>query len=122
MLVVIVGTSLGSMRMFVRVFVVAVCVLVLLVVHVRAPFVNAKLDAAHILPLLPLEVHVKVANVQLRKLPLERRWFHAQIAQGADGHVAADAGEAVEEENFHGCGSSRASRTKASSESRTAPS
>jgi len=72
-----------------------------LVVRVRGAFVNAKFHALHLLPLLAVEVHVKIAEIELRELPLEGGRFHAKINKGADGHVAGDAGKAVEEEDFH---------------------
>ena len=50
---------------------------------------------------LALEVHVEIAECEFRQLPFEGGGFHAEIDERADGHVAADAGEAVEEEDFH---------------------
>lgn len=76
-------------------------VFLVLVVRVRGAFVNAKFHSLHLLPLLAVEVHVKIAEVELRELPLEGGRFHAEIDEGADSHVAGDAGKAVEEENFH---------------------
>jgi hypothetical protein len=77
--------------------------LLILVVRVGRAFVDAKFHAFQILPLLALEVHVEIAEVELGKLPLQGRGFDAKIDEGADGHIAGDAGEAVEEEDFHGC-------------------
>ena len=71
---------------------------------VRFSLVDAELHALDALPLLALEVHVEVAEVELRQLPFERGGLHAEVAQRTDSHVAADAGDAVEEENFHGRG------------------
>lgn len=72
-----------------------------LLMRVRRALVNAEFHALDPLPLLPLEVHVEVADVDLRELPLERGGFHTEVAQGADGHVAADAGKTVEKEDLH---------------------
>jgi hypothetical protein len=85
---------------------VAAAVLVLvrgLILRVRVgrAFVDAKFHALDLLPLLAGEVHVEVAEVELRQLPFERGRFHTEIDQRADGHVAADPGEAIEEESFH---------------------
>jgi hypothetical protein len=68
---------------------------------VRRPFVNAELHALDRLPTLAVEVHVKIADVQLRKLPFQRRRFDAEIDEGTDGHIAGDAGKAVEKKSFH---------------------
>ena len=70
-------------------------------VRVGRAFVDAKFHALDLLPLLAVEVHVEVAEVELRQLPFERGRFHAEIDQRADGHVAADPGEAIEEKSFH---------------------
>lgn len=75
--------------------------LLILVVRVGGTFVDAEFHAFHLLPLLAVEVHVEIAEIELGKLPLESGRFHAEIDEGADGHVAGDAGKAVEEENFH---------------------
>ena len=75
--------------------------LFVLVVRVCRAFVDAELHAFHLLPLLALEVHVEIAEVELRELPFESRGFHAEIDEGAHGHVAGDAGKAIEEEDFH---------------------
>jgi len=78
-------------------------VMLILIRCMGRAFVNRKLHAFDFLPFRAVEVHVKVADIQLRKLPLERRGLHAEVDQGADGHVAADAGNAVEIEGFaHG--------------------
>ena len=82
--------------------VVLVLVMLILVVRMCRAFMDAKFHPFHFLPLLPVEVHVKIADVELGKLPLEGRWFDAEIAKRADCHVAADAGETIEKENFHG--------------------
>jgi len=80
----------------------AVIVWLVLAVGMRLAFVDAKFHPFHFLPLLPVEVHVKIANVELGKLPLERGRLNAEIDESADGHVAADSGKTIEEENFHG--------------------
>lgn len=63
---------------------------------------NAEVDALNFGTLLALEVHVKVTQIQLGQFPFQGGRFHSEVAQGADSHVAADAGEAVEIERFHG--------------------
>lgn len=63
----------------------------ILIVRVRRTFMDAKFHAFQIMPLRPLEVHVEIAEVELRELPFERGWFHAEIDECADRHVAADA-------------------------------
>ena len=67
----------------------------ILIMGVRGPFVDAELDPLDGLPLLPLEVHVEVPDLQLGEFPLQGGRFDPKVAKGADGHVAADAGEAV---------------------------
>ncbi len=61
-----------------------------LCVGVRAARVDAEFHAFDVLALLALEVHVEVSDVQLGKLPLERRGLHSQVAERANGHVTAD--------------------------------
>ena len=72
-----------------------------LFVGVRAARVDAEFHSLDVLALLALEVHVEVPDIQLGKLPLERGRLHSQVAERADGHVAADARETVEKENSH---------------------
>jgi hypothetical protein len=64
--------------------------------------VDAEVDSFDTFPMLPIEVHVEVSDLQLGELPLECRGFDAEVAEGADGHIAADAGGTVEEQNAHG--------------------
>jgi hypothetical protein len=86
------------MPMFVLVIVIAGFILV---VRVRRALVDAKLHALDVLPLLPVEVHVEVADIELRQLPFERGRLDAEIDERANGHIAGDAGKAVEEESLH---------------------
>jgi hypothetical protein len=79
---------------------VAMFMLVLLVRMDRA-CVDAEFRALHLLPFGTVEVHVKIADIELGKLPFECRGLYAQVAQRADRHVAADAREAIEEEDLH---------------------
>ncbi len=74
---------------------------VMLIVGVRRALVDAELHALDAVALLALEVHVEVADVHLRELPLERGGLHTEVAKSADGHVAADAGKTVEKEDLH---------------------
>jgi hypothetical protein len=79
-------------------FAVMMCVLL---VGVCRTYVDAEFDSGDPLPLGTLEVRVKVADVQFREFPLEGRRLHAQVAERADRHIAADSGEAIEEKNAH---------------------
>ena len=47
-------------------------------------------------------MHVEVAEIEFGEFPFQDGGFDTEIDEGADGHVSADAGEAVEEEGFHG--------------------
>ena len=51
--------------------------------------------------LLPRDVQMVFAQSKLPQLVLEGRSIHAQIQQGADKHVAADATEDIEVKCFH---------------------
>jgi len=75
--------------------------MLILLVRMRRTSVDAELGSLHILPLVAFEMHVKVADLELGKLPFKCGRFHAEIAECAYGHVATDAGEAIEEEDFH---------------------
>jgi hypothetical protein len=57
---------------------------------VRAPFVNGEMDSFDTFALGSIKVHVKIAEIDFRQLPLERGRFDAQVHQSANGHVAAD--------------------------------
>jgi len=83
---------------------VAVIVGFVLVVRVGRSFVDAKFHAFHFLPLLPVEMHMKISDIELGELPFQGGGLDAEIDEGADGHVATDAGETIEEEDFHGGG------------------
>ena len=85
------------MRMLVRMSVLVPAVLLM-----RRAAVDVEFHTLDVLPLCAIVVHVEVADVQLAQLPFERAGFHAEINERADHHVAADAGDAVEEEGFHG--------------------
>ena len=73
----------------------------ILIVRVSRALVNSKFDADHVLPRLPLEVHVEIAELHFGEFPFKRGGLHSQIGKRADHHVAADARETVEVENFH---------------------
>jgi hypothetical protein len=92
--------------MFVRMRFVAVMMLVpafrfVLIVRVRRAFVDAEFHALDRLPLLPLEVHVKIADLHFRQLPFKYGRRHAEIAKRADGHVTADSRETIEIKDAH---------------------
>jgi hypothetical protein len=82
--------------------VVRVTVIVfILFVSVDRPFVDGEFHPLNLLPLLPVEVKVKVAKRKLREFPLQRGGLDAEIYKSADHHVAADSGDAVEKECAH---------------------
>lgn len=92
------------MPMFVLMMMVPLAMLavfLVLVVRVRRAFVNAELHPFHLLPLLAVEVHMEIAEVELGELPFEGGGLDAEIDQSADGHIAGDARETIEEEDFH---------------------
>jgi hypothetical protein len=69
---------------------------------VGGAFVDTEFHALDLLPLFAVEVHVEIAEIELGELPFEGGRFDTEINEGANGHVAGDAGKAVEEEDFHG--------------------
>jgi hypothetical protein len=77
-----------------------VVVLVLLML-VNRSLVNTELGAFDVHSFGAFEMHVELAEFEFGELPFERRRFHAEVAEGADGHIAADAGKTVEKEDFH---------------------
>jgi hypothetical protein len=104
-LMVMILRFLVVMMMFVHVLVLmpaAIFVTLILVVGMGRALVNAEFHAFDVLPFFPFEVHVKGADLELGEFPLQSGWFHAEIDEGADGHVAANAGDAIEKENAHG--------------------
>ena len=70
-------------------------------VGVGGAFVDGEGYALDVLTDFALPVGVEVADLELGQFPFEGGGFDAEVAQGPDGHVAADAGEAVEIENTH---------------------
>jgi hypothetical protein len=62
---------------------------------------DAKLHAFDFAAGFPLEVHVKMPQIQLGELPLQGGGFYSQVAQGAHGHVSADTRKTVKIEGFH---------------------
>jgi hypothetical protein len=92
---------LFSLVMVVMAVLVSVFMRLILVVRVDRSLVNAKLYPLHVLPFLAVEVHVKIAEIELGEFPLEGGGLDAEIDEGADCHVAADAGKTIEEEDFH---------------------
>jgi hypothetical protein len=80
----------------------AVLVLAAAVLAVSDPAVDVKFHALDFLPLLAVVVHVEIAEVKFAKLPFQGTGFDTEVDEGADHHVAADAGDAVEIECFHG--------------------
>ena len=87
---------------------VVVLLLVLVIVVARVAvgraFVDGEADAGDVFAFVLLEVHVEVAEVELREFPFENGRFEAECDECAECHVSADAGETIEEECFHGRG------------------
>jgi hypothetical protein len=106
-MLVAVGVRLLPVVVMMLVAVTVTALMLILIRRVRCAFVNAEFHTLDALPMLPLKVHVKVAEIDLRELPLEAGRLHAEVDERADGHVAGDAGEAIEEEDFHGKRSGR---------------
>ena len=50
---------------------------------------------------LPVEVQMKLLQFYLGKFPFECRRGYTEIGQGANDHIAADAGEAIQVKNAH---------------------
>ena len=90
-----VGVSLFFVRMLVMMIVLV------LIVGVGGAFVDGEFDGLDVLPGLALPMGVEIADLQLAQFPLEGGGFDAEIAQCADGHIAADARETVEVKNAH---------------------
>jgi hypothetical protein len=91
MMVVLMGV-MGMMR---------VVLLIILRMGMGGPFVDGKFHSLDILPHLPLPMRMEIADLQLRKFPFEGGWFYPEVAEGPDGHIATDAGEAVQVEHTH---------------------
>jgi hypothetical protein len=63
--------------------------------------VNVEFDSFDTRFVLARCVQMKVAQPELRKLPLQIREGHPQINQRADKHVAADSAENIQVQCFH---------------------
>jgi hypothetical protein len=79
-----------------------VMLLLILIVGMGGAFMDGKLHPLDILPHLALPMGVEIADLEFAQFPLEGGGFHPQVAQGADGHIATDAGETIEIEHTHG--------------------
>jgi hypothetical protein len=90
------------MLMLMGVAMVMLMRIIILIVCMDRAFVDAEFHSFDAAATRPLEVHVEIADIELCEFPLERRRLHTEIAQSTHGHVAADAGEAVEKKNAHG--------------------
>jgi ABC-type multidrug transport system fused ATPase/permease subunit len=96
-----------TVRMLVAVVVMAflmtmiLLLVFILIVGVRCPLMDAELYALDSLAQLSFEMHVELAEVEFGKFPLECGGVHSKIGERADGHVAADTGDAIKKENFH---------------------
>jgi hypothetical protein len=65
-------------------------------VGVGCSLVDGKSHALDALAGFPFPMGVKIADLQLAEFPFEGGGFDAQVAKGADGHIATNAGETVE--------------------------
>lgn len=97
------GLVFMAMVMMMPVLLVAVAMWLILLGRVGRAGMDGEVDALDGLAAGPLEVHMKIADRELREFPLQRRGFHAEIDQRADRHVAADARDAVKVEDLHEC-------------------
>ena len=73
----------------------------ILIMRMHGAGMDANLHSLNILALGALEVQVDVSVFQLGKLPFEGGGLDPQITERPHRHVAADAGEAIEEEDTH---------------------
>jgi hypothetical protein len=73
----------------------------ILAVLMSGALVDVKLHSLDVLALRTVIMHVKIAKVQLAKLPFQSAGLNAQVDERADSHVATNAGNAVEENYFH---------------------
>jgi hypothetical protein len=92
-----------SMLMFVLLVRMRMSVFVLLVLvgTMHGAFVDGELHALDLFALLAVEVQMEIADRQLGEFPFEAGRADSKIDQCTDGHVAADAGDAVEKKDFH---------------------
>ena len=74
---------------------------VILIMRMHRSGMNAEFDALNALPFLSLEVHVKVADIELGELPFQGRRLDSQVTERADGHVAADTRRTIKKEETH---------------------
>ena len=87
--------------MFIMVVIMMTAALVMIVVVMRSAAVDVEFHALDVLPLRTIVVHVEIAKAEFAELPFEAAWFHPEINERADHHVAADSGNAVQVESFH---------------------
>jgi len=76
-------------------------VVLILLVGVGGASVNAEFHPFNSLSGTAFEMHVEIPDVQFGEFPLKGGGINAEIAQSANGHVAADARETVKIENAH---------------------
>jgi hypothetical protein len=89
-----------ALVMFMRVFVVLVglffvrmmvMLFLVLLMGVGRAFVDGEFDGLDVLAGFALPMGVEIADLELAQFPLEGGGLDAEIAQCADGHIAADA-------------------------------
>ena len=89
------------LMLLVRMTLIMIVIMSVLFRRVNHPFVNGEFHAFDLLPLLPVKVQMKISQRELREFPLQRGRLYAQVVESADHHVAANSGNAVEEESAH---------------------
>lgn len=76
-------------------------VVLILVMGMGRALMDAEFHPFDPLTLLPLKMHVEIADLELRKFPFESGGAHSEIGECADRHVAADPRDAIEIKDFH---------------------
>jgi hypothetical protein len=79
------------MLLFFVLVVMVVFFLLVLVMGMGRAFVDGKVDGLNVLPGFAFPMGVEIADLQLAQFPLESGGLYAEIAQCADGHIAANA-------------------------------
>jgi hypothetical protein len=93
---------ISMVSMLVMVMVRVLLVLLMPMLFMRRSGMNTKMHARHLTAAALIEMHMKIAEPQLREFPLECRRIYPEITQRANGHVTADTGETIEKKSAHG--------------------
>src|SRR5262245_55990125 len=92
-----------SVLLFTVMMVMVMFLLVLVLFRLmRGSVVDRESHAFALLSLGAIEVHVELTDGELGQFPFQRGRADTEIDQRTNGHVATDAGDAVEIEGFHG--------------------